>query len=121
MDISDDDLPADDELTDVDPKSRAYHSKLVEKMLSDASSQRSYSTTASTMAPSVVKDRINKTIDVKEQREQRKRCAAKGEASVITHVRNENRDSCKEYVCLMGFLRICYHFSADRKIHMRFA
>lgn len=94
---SDDDLPDDDDLTDMDPKSRAYRFKLVEKMLSDARSQRSYSTTASTIAPSVVKDRIKKTIDVKEQREQRKRCVAKGEASAVTRVRNENRDTCKEY------------------------
>lgn len=96
---SDDDLPDDDddELTEMDPKSRAYRFKMVEKMLSDARSQRSYSTSASTIAPSVIKDRIKKTIDVKEQREQRKRCVAKGEASAITRVRNENRDTCKEY------------------------
>lgn len=95
---SDDDLPDDDdELTEMDPKSRAYRLKMVEKMLSDARSQRSYSTTASTIAPSVIKDRIKKTIDVKENREQRKRCVAKGEASAITRVRNENRDTCKEY------------------------
>lgn len=94
----DDDLPDDDdELTEMDPKSRAYRFKMVEKMLSDARSQRSYSTTASTIAPSVIKDRIKKTIDVKENREQRKRCVAKGEASAITRVRNENRDTCKEY------------------------
>lgn len=95
---SDDDLPDDDdELTEMDQKSRAYRLKMVEKMLSDARSQRSYSTTASTIAPSVIKDRIKKTIDVKENREQRKRCVAKGEASAITRVRNENRDTCKEY------------------------
>lgn len=94
-----DDLPDDeaDELTEMDPKSRAYRFKLVEKMLSDARSQRSYSTSASTIAPSVIKDRIKKTIDVKEKREQRKRCVAKGEASAVTRVRNDNRDTCKEY------------------------
>lgn len=96
---SDDDLPDDDddELAEMDPKSRAYRFKLVEKMLSDARSQRSYSTSASTIAPSVIKDRIKKTVDAKEKREQRKRCVAKGEASAVTRVRNDNRATCKEY------------------------
>lgn len=87
----------DDELADLDPKSREYRIKMVEKVLSDARSQRSYSTSASTIAPSVVKDRIKKTLNVKEKREQRKRCVVKGEASAVTRVRNENRDTCKQY------------------------
>lgn len=87
----------DDELGDLDPKSREYRFKMVEKILSDARSHRSYSTSASTIAPSVVSDRIKKTLNVKEKREQRKRCVAKGEASATTRVRNENRDTCKEY------------------------
>lgn len=87
----------DDELADLDPTSRAYRFKMVEKILSDARSQRSYSTTASTIAPSVIKDRIKKTTDIKKQLEVRKRCVAKGEASAITRKRNENRDTCKEY------------------------
>lgn len=87
----------DDELADLDPKSREYRFKMVEKVLSDARSQRSYSTSASTIAPSVVKDRIKKTLNVKEKREQRKRCVVKGEASAVTRVRNENRDTCKQY------------------------
>lgn len=87
----------DDELADLEPKSREYRLKMVEKLLSDARSQRSYSTSASTIAPSVVKDRIKKTLNVKEKKEQRKRCVAKGEASAVTRVRSENRDTCKEY------------------------
>lgn len=87
----------EDELADLDPKSREYRFKMVEKILSDARSHRSYSTSASTIAPSVVSDRIKKTLNVKEKREQRKRCVAKGEASATTRVRNENRDTCKEY------------------------
>lgn len=87
----------DDELGDLDTNSREYRFKMVEKLLNDARSHRSYSTTASTIAPSVIKDRIKKTLDVKEKREQRKRCVAKGEASAVTRVRNENRDTCKEY------------------------
>lgn len=87
----------DDELADLDPKSREYRLKMVEKVLSDARSQRSYSTSASTIAPSVVKDRIKKTLNVKEKKEHRKRCVVKGEASAVTRVRNENRDTCKQY------------------------
>lgn len=87
----------DDQLGDLDPKSREYRLKMVEKILSDARSQRSYSTSASTIAPSVIQDRIKKTINVKEKREQRKRCVAKGEASAVTRIRIENRDTCKQY------------------------
>lgn len=87
----------DDELADLDPKSREYRLKMVEKILSDARSHRSYSTSASTIAPSVISDRIKKTLHVKEKREERKRCVAKGEASAVTRVRKENRDTCKEY------------------------
>lgn len=87
----------DDELADLDPKSREYRFKMIEKVLSDARSQRTYSTSASTIAPSVVKDRIKKTLNVKEKKEQRKRCIVKGEASAVTRVRNENRDNCKQY------------------------
>lgn len=87
----------DDELADLDPKSREYRFKMVEKLLSDARSQRSYSTSANTIAPSVVSDRIKKTLHVKEKREERKRCVAKGEASAVTRIRKENRDTCKQY------------------------
>lgn len=87
----------DDELADLDPKSREYRFKMVEKILSDARSQRSYSTSASTIAPSVISERIKKTLNFKEKQEQRKRCVAKGEASAVTRVRNENRDTCKQY------------------------
>lgn len=87
----------DDELADLDPKSREYRFKMVEKLLSDARSHRSYSTSASTIAPSVIKDRTKRNLNVKEKKEQRKRCVVKGEASAITRVRNENRDNCKQY------------------------
>lgn len=87
----------DDDFGDLDPKSREYRFKMVEKLLSDARSHRSYSTSASTIAPSVVKDRIKKTLNVKELKEQRKRSVVKGEASAVTRVRNENRDTCKQY------------------------
>lgn len=90
----DDDDHFDEE---IDLKTSQGRFKMVEKLLSDARSHRSYSTTASTIAPSVIKDRIKKTVDTKEKRDTRKRCVAKGEASAVTRVRNENRDVCKEY------------------------
>ncbi|KAG4073417.1 hypothetical protein HA402_007673 [Bradysia odoriphaga] len=86
-----------DDLADLDPSSRQYRFKMVEKILSDARSMRSYSTSASTIAPSVIKDKIKKNMDVKEKKEIRKRCVAKGEASAVTRGRKENRNTCKEY------------------------
>lgn len=88
---------ATDELGDLDPTSRTYRFKLVEKLLSDARSHRSYSTTASTIAPSVIKDKIKRTIELKDQRDVRKRCLAKGEANAITRGRKENKSTVQEY------------------------
>lgn len=96
--ISSNDLQDEnDDLADLDPNSREYRFKMVEKILSDARSHRSYSTTASTIAPSVIKDKIKKNIDLKEQREIRKRCIAKGEANAVTRGRKENKSTVKEY------------------------
>lgn len=86
-----------DDLADLDPNSRQYRFKMVEKILSDARSMRSYSTSASTIAPSVIKDKIKKNLDLNEKKEIRKRCVAKGEASAVTRGRKENRNTCKEY------------------------
>lgn len=86
-----------DDLADLDPNSRQYRFKMVEKILSDARSMRSYSTSASTIAPSVIKDKIKRNIDLNEKKEIRKRCVAKGEASAVTRGRKENRNTCKEY------------------------
>lgn len=97
--ISSNDLETDEmpELAGLDPNSRMYRLKMVEQMLNDARSQRSYSTTASTIAPSVITDRIRRNMDVKEKRDQRKRCVAKGEASAVHRHRKENKDVVKEY------------------------
>lgn len=88
---------ATDDLADLDPNSREYRYKMVEKILSDARSQRSYSTNASTIAPSVIKDKIKRSIELKEQRDVRKRCLAKGEANATTRGRKENKETVKEY------------------------
>ncbi|KAH8414174.1 hypothetical protein KR222_011048 [Zaprionus bogoriensis] len=97
--ISSNDLETDDvpELAGLDPNSREYRLKMVKQLLNDARSQRSYSTTASTIAPSVITDRIRRNMDVREKREQRKRCVAKGEASAVHRHRKENKDVVKEY------------------------
>lgn len=98
--VSSNDLKTGDEITElinVDPNSRMYRLKMVEKLLSDTRSQRSYSTAASTIAPSVVTDRIKRNMDVKEKRDMRKRCVAKGEASAVHRHRKENQDVVKEY------------------------
>ncbi|XP_005184054.1 uncharacterized protein LOC101893533 [Musca domestica] len=97
--MSSNDLETDNvpELADIDPNSRMYRLKMVEKLLNDARSQRSYSTTASTIAPSVITDRIKRNMDKKENIEMRKRCVAKGEASAVHRHRKENKSVVKEY------------------------
>lgn len=99
LSLSSNDLETDNvpELVNVDPNSRMYRLKMVEKLLEDARSQRSYSTTASTIAPSVVTDRIRRNMDKKEKIDMRKRCVAKGEASAVHRHRKENKDVVKEY------------------------
>lgn len=87
----------DDELKDLDPNSREYRMKMVRKLLSDARSQRSYSTTASTIAPSVITDRVKKGFAEREKRENKKRCVPKGEASAVRRMRIENRDVVKDF------------------------
>lgn len=90
---------AQDDLADLDKNSREYRSRMMDqvKVMLEARSQRSYSTTASTIAPTVIKDRIKKTIELKDQRDVRKRCLAKGEANATTRGRKENKDTVKEY------------------------
>lgn len=84
------------DLVDLDPTSREYRYKMVEKMLSDHRSVRSYSTSASTIAPSVIKSRIVQSMDKKAKQEIRKRCVAKGEANATTRGRKENKSIVKE-------------------------
>lgn len=98
--ISSNDLEApemDDELKDLDPNSREYRMKVVRKLLSDAKSQRSYSTTASTIAPSVITDRVKKGMAEREKSDNKKRCVPKGEASAVRRMRIENRDVVKDF------------------------
>lgn len=87
----------DDELKELDPNSREYRMKMVRKLLSDVRSQRTTSTAASTIAPSVVTDRVKKNIDEKNKRDMRRRIVPKGEASAVRRMRIENKDVVKDY------------------------
>lgn len=57
---------------------------------------------ATTIAPEEIKQRVKKQMFVKEKREQRKRCVAKGEASAVTRSRRENRDNIKQSEGIWG-------------------
>lgn len=81
----------------VDPNSREYRMQMVRKMLDDTRSMRSFSTTASTIAPSVIHDRIKGSISKREQHDQKKRCVPKGEASAVRRMRKTNHDIVKEH------------------------
>lgn len=87
----------DDELKDLDPNSRQYRMKMVRKILSDARSQRSYSTTASTIAPTVITDRVKKALTAEDKRQHKKRIVPKGEASAVRRMRIENKDVVKDF------------------------
>ncbi|KAG5682899.1 hypothetical protein PVAND_012217 [Polypedilum vanderplanki] len=92
------DLPEmDDELKDLDPNSREYRMKMVRKILSDARSQRSYSTTASTIAPSVITDRVKKVIDANAKKQLNRRIVPKGQTSAVRRMRIENKDVIKDF------------------------
>uniref|UniRef100_A0A146KZB1 Serine/threonine-protein kinase RIO2 n=1 Tax=Lygus hesperus TaxID=30085 RepID=A0A146KZB1_LYGHE len=60
-----------------------------------ATSVRSYSTTTSTIAPEVIKERVKKALEKREQRN-KKRILVKGEASAVTRQRRDNRDTIKD-------------------------
>lgn len=61
----------------------------------DIESIRSIST-AATIAPEVIKKRVKVALDNREKKNQSKRKLVKGEASAVTRIRRENRDTVKE-------------------------
>lgn len=87
----------DDQLAELDPNSREFRMIMVRKLLDDARSARSYSTTASTIAPSVVTDRVKGGIRQQEKKDQKKRAVPKGEASAVRRMRKDNNSIVKEY------------------------
>ncbi|XP_058449774.1 uncharacterized protein LOC131429577 [Malaya genurostris] len=87
----------DDKLSGLDPNSREYRMIMVRKLLDDARSARSYSTTASTIAPSVVTDRVKNGLRLQEKKDHKKRAVPKGEASAVRRMRKDNNSIVKEY------------------------
>uniref|UniRef100_A0A1B0GIA6 non-specific serine/threonine protein kinase n=2 Tax=Lutzomyia longipalpis TaxID=7200 RepID=A0A1B0GIA6_LUTLO len=87
----------DKDLEGLDPNSRMYRLKMVEKLISDRRSMRSFSTTASTIAPSVITERQKREMQKHKVREERKRCTAKGDANAVMRRRQENKFTVKQY------------------------
>ncbi|XP_058058327.1 uncharacterized protein LOC131209308 [Anopheles bellator] len=96
VESDDPDSDAEDE-AGVDRNSRQYRMMMVRKLLNDARSVRSYSTTASTIAPSLITGRIKGDLQVREKRDLKKRCVPKGEASAVRRMRKDNNSVVKEY------------------------
>jgi RIO kinase 2 len=88
---------ADDKPGELDRNSREYRYKMVRQILEEARSVRSYSTTASTIAPSVITDRVKRAKAMKEKRELQKRSVPKGEASATNRMRKTNVDVVREH------------------------
>ncbi|XP_053681320.1 uncharacterized protein LOC128732175 [Anopheles nili] len=82
---------------EVDKNSRQYRMAMVRKLLDDARSVRSYSTTASTIAPSLISYRIKGDMQQREKKEMKKRLVPKGEASAVRRMRKDNNAVVKEY------------------------
>ncbi|KAI8434438.1 hypothetical protein MSG28_012466 [Choristoneura fumiferana] len=76
----------------LDKNSQKYRLAMIEKALSDVRSMRTY-TSASTIAPEVVKQQVKKNLDVRQKRMERKKAIAKGEASAVTRQRRDNRET----------------------------
>ncbi|XP_035897625.1 serine/threonine-protein kinase rio2 [Anopheles stephensi] len=87
----------EDAAAPVDTTSRQYRMAMVRKLLDDARSVRSYSTTASTIAPSIVSNRIKGDMEQRERKEMKKRLVPKGEASAVRRMRKDNNATLKEY------------------------
>lgn len=75
---------------------------MIEKALSDVRSMRTY-TSASTIAPEVVKQQVKKNLEVRQKKMERKKAIAKGEASAVTRSRRDNRETIRESHGLWGW------------------
>lgn len=91
-----------DKVGELDKNSQKYRLAMVEKALSDVRSMRSY-TSASTIAPEVIKQQVKKNIDIKLKKMERKKAVAKGEASATTRDRRDNRETIRESHGLWGW------------------
>ncbi|CAG9565872.1 unnamed protein product [Danaus chrysippus] len=87
----------DSRMEEVDVNSQKYRLKMIEKTLSDVRTMRSY-TSASTIAPEVVKQQVKKNLEAKQ-----KKAVAKGEASAVTRQRRDNRETIRESHGIWGW------------------
>ncbi|KPJ14474.1 Serine/threonine-protein kinase RIO2 [Papilio machaon] len=92
----------DDTSSKIDTNSQKYRLAMIEKALSDVRSMRSY-TSASTIAPEVVKQQVKKNLEDRQKKMERKKAIAKGEASAVTRQRRDNRDTIRESHGLWGW------------------
>ncbi|GBP94963.1 Mariner Mos1 transposase [Eumeta japonica] len=79
-----------------------YRLAMIEKTLSDIRSMRSY-TSASTIAPEVVKSQVKKNLEQRQKKMERSKVVAKGEASAVTRRRRDNRETVRESSGLWGW------------------
>lgn len=75
---------------------------MIEKALSDVRSMRTY-TSASTIAPDVVKSQVKKNLEQRQKKVERKKAIAKGEASAVTRQRRDNKETIRESHGLWGW------------------
>lgn len=87
----------DDELKDLDPNSRLYQLKMARRMLDEIRSVRSYSTTASTIAPSVITSKVKADLKEKYKQDTKRRAVPKGEASAVRRMRKDNAGVVREF------------------------
>lgn len=91
-----------EDISKMDTNSQKYRLSMIEKALSDVRSMRSY-TSASTIAPEVVKQQVKKNLEDRQKKMERKKAIAKGEASAVTRQRRDNRETIRESHGLWGW------------------
>ncbi|CAF4829010.1 unnamed protein product [Pieris macdunnoughi] len=92
----------DNEENKEDKTSQKYRLAMIEKALSDVRSMRSY-TSASTIAPEVVKSQVKRNLEQRQKKMERKKAIAKGEASAVTRQRRDNTETIRESHGLWGW------------------
>ncbi|XP_026326042.1 serine/threonine-protein kinase RIO2 [Hyposmocoma kahamanoa] len=92
----------DDVNGQLDMTSQKYRLAMIEKSLSDVRTMRSY-TSASTIAPEVIKQQVKKNLETRQKKMDRKKAIAKGEASAVTRSRRDNRETIRESHGLWGW------------------
>lgn len=91
-----------DPTEELDKNSQKYRLAMIEKALSDVRSMRTY-TSASTIAPEVVKQQVKKNLEIRQKKMERKKAIAKGEASAVTRSRRDNKETIRESHGLWGW------------------